>query len=69
MKFEIAVEIYCQDHHLPFIHPPLNSYSRLEDHYNILDNAGFARQGTAIYKRQINADDPCFPRFAKLSEI
>ncbi|MGB2463246.1 MAG: RHO alpha subunit C-terminal catalytic domain-containing protein [Candidatus Puniceispirillaceae bacterium] len=54
---------------MPFIHPSLNTYSRLEDHYNILDNAGFAGQGTTVYQPQINADGRRFPRFSNLSEM
>ena len=35
-NWKLAVENYCESYHLPWIHPALNSYSRLEDHYNIL---------------------------------
>ena len=31
-NWKLAVENYCEAYHLPFIHPGLNSYSRLEDH-------------------------------------
>ena len=68
-NWKLAVENYCEAYHLPFIHPSLNSYSRLEDHYNILDNAGFAGQGTTVYQPQINADGRRFPRFSNLSEM
>ncbi len=59
----------CEAYRLPFIHPSRNTYSRLEDHYNILDIAGFAGQGTTVYQPQINLDGRCFPRFSNLSEI
>ena len=35
-NWKLAVKNYCEAYHLPFIHPGLNSYSRLEDHYNIM---------------------------------
>ncbi len=34
-NWKLAVENYCESYHLPWVHPGLNSYSRLEDHYNI----------------------------------
>ncbi len=44
-------ENYCEAYHLPFIHPGLNSYSRLEDHYNILDEHSYAGQGSYVFQR------------------
>ena len=66
-NWKLAVENYCEAYHLPFIHPSLNSYSRLEDHYNILDSEGFAGQGSTVYQPQINEDGRRFPKFANLS--
>lgn len=66
-NWKLAVENYCEAYHLPFVHPGLNSYSRLEDHYNIIDDAGFAGQGTTVYRPQITADGQRFPRFNRLS--
>lgn len=34
-NWKLAVENYCESYHLPWVHPGLNAYSRLEDHYNI----------------------------------
>ena len=31
-NWKLAVENYCDAYHLPWIHPSLNQYSRLEDH-------------------------------------
>ena len=31
-NWKLAVENYCEAYHLPWVHPSLNSYSRLEDH-------------------------------------
>ena len=66
-NWKLAVENYCESYHLPFVHPDLNSYSRLEDHYNILDAGGFAGQGTLVYQPQICADGRRFPHFEGLS--
>ena len=67
-NWKLAVENYCEAYHLPFIHPDLNSYSRLEDHYNITDESGFAGQGSTVYSPQISADGRRFPTFKNLSE-
>jgi choline monooxygenase len=48
-NWKLAVENYCEAYHLPWIHPALNSYSRLEDHYNIMFGDGFAGQGSHAY--------------------
>ena len=67
-NWKLAVENYCEAYHLPFIHPDLNSYSRLEDHYNITDESGFAGQGSTVYSPQISADGKRFPSFKDLSD-
>ena len=66
-NWKLAVENYCESYHLPFIHPALNSYSRLEDHYNITDTPNFAGQGTLVYAPQISKDGRQFPIFDGLS--
>ena len=38
-NWKLAVENYCEAYHLPMIHPDLESYSRLADHYNIIAGA------------------------------
>lgn len=50
-NWKLAVENYCEAYHLPWVHPGLNSYSRLEDHYSALDEEGesFSGQGTYAY--------------------
>ncbi|MDR9455421.1 MAG: aromatic ring-hydroxylating dioxygenase subunit alpha [Spiribacter sp.] len=50
-NWKLAVENYCESYHLPFVHPDLNSFSRLEDHYEVFDDDGasFAGQGTRVY--------------------
>ena len=49
-NWKFAIENYCESYHLPWVHPGLNSYSKLEDHYHIqgLPNR-FAGQGTKKY--------------------
>ncbi len=48
-NWKLAVENYCEAYHLPWIHPSLNTYSRLEDHYNITLDGPFAGQGSNAY--------------------
>lgn len=65
-NWKLAVENYCESYHLPWIHPGLNSYSRLEDHYNIERAGRYSGQGTLVY-RQLKDDDLIFPDFPNLS--
>ena len=67
-NWKLAVENYSESYHLPWVHPGLNSYSRLEDHYHILNPGKFSGQGTHVY-RQIRDDggNP-LPDFPGLSE-
>lgn len=67
-NWKLAVENYCEAYHLPFIHPELNKYSRLQDHYNILDEAGFAGQGSTVYSPAMSDDGRRFPQFGNLSD-
>ncbi|AWI74912.1 2Fe-2S ferredoxin [Parazoarcus communis] len=48
-NWKLAVENYCEAYHLPWVHPSLNTYSRLEDHYNIMFDGNFAGQGSYAY--------------------
>ena len=67
-NWKLAVENYCESYHLPWVHPGLNTYSRLEDHYHIMEPGKFSGQGTEVY-RQIEDDDGSkFPDFPNLSE-
>ncbi|MGB3406413.1 MAG: aromatic ring-hydroxylating dioxygenase subunit alpha [Jannaschia sp.] len=65
-NWKLAVENYCESYHLPWVHPGLNAYSRLEDHYHIED-AAHSGQGTLVY-RQLSDDGATFPDFADLPE-
>lgn len=66
-NWKLAVENYCESYHLPWVHPGLNSYSRLEDHYHI-EQEDFSGQGTRVYRPMITEDGRRFPDFAGLSE-
>lgn len=65
-NWKLAVENYCESYHLPWIHPGLNSYSRLEDHYHIEHSGHYSGQGTLVY-RQLTQDDGT--RFSDFSGI
>lgn len=67
-NWKLAVENFCESYHLPWVHPGLNSYSRLEDHYHIEKAGKYSGQGTTVY-RQIEGDKgEIFPDFTGLSE-
>jgi choline monooxygenase len=44
-----AVENYLESYHLPWVHPGLNSYSRMSDHYCFLAGPEMGGQGTNVY--------------------
>ena len=70
-NWKFAIENYCESYHLPWVHPGLNSYSKIEDHYHIqgLPNR-FAGQGTVVYNPRFAGDEkfPCFPNWPKEKE-
>ena len=67
-NWKLAVENYCESYHLPWVHPGLNSYSRLEDHYHIENPGKFSGQGTEVYRQIKDEDGSVFPDFPGLSE-
>ncbi len=73
-NWKLAVENYCEAYHLPWVHPGLNAYSRLEDHYNIAHDDLYAGQGSTAYRPQLASNDPDqpilpeLPRFPDLPE-
>ncbi|WP_298256247.1 aromatic ring-hydroxylating dioxygenase subunit alpha [uncultured Litoreibacter sp.] len=67
-NYKLAVENYCESYHLPWVHPGLNSYSRLEDHYNIIEPDKYSGQGTLVYRQFEGADGARFPDFQGLSD-
>ncbi|MFD0908948.1 aromatic ring-hydroxylating oxygenase subunit alpha [Ruegeria arenilitoris] len=67
-NWKLAVENYCESYHLPWVHPGLNSYSRLEDHYHIQEPGLYSGQGTLVYRQLKTEDGRVFPDFDGLSE-
>ena len=65
-NWKLAVENYCESYHLPFVHPGLNAYSRLEDHYHIIEPDRFSGQGTHVYRQIRGEDGTVFPDFPGL---
>ena len=66
-NYKLAVENYCESYHLPWVHPGLNSYSRLEDHYNITEMGRYSGQGTLVYRQLEDKDGQRLPDFSGLS--
>lgn len=48
-NWKLAVENYCEAYHLPWVHPSLNKYSPLSEHYNIVFTEDMSGQGTYAY--------------------
>lgn len=67
-NWKLAVENYCESYHLPWVHPGLNSYSRIEDHYPIEAPGRFSGQGTRVYSPVLTRDEKTFPALPGLSE-
>jgi phenylpropionate dioxygenase-like ring-hydroxylating dioxygenase large terminal subunit len=67
-NWKLAVENYCESYHLPWVHPGLNSYSRLEDHYNIELDGLTSGQGTLVYRQLAGENGAVFPDFADIDE-
>ncbi|SFM41974.1 aromatic ring-hydroxylating oxygenase subunit alpha [Shimia aestuarii] len=67
-NWKLVVENYCESYHLPWVHPGLNSYSRLEDHYHIMEPGLFSGQGTHVYRQIEDEDGTRFPDFPGLSQ-
>ena len=67
-NWKFAIENYCESYHLPWVHPGLNSYSKINDHYHIqgLPNR-FSGQGTVVYNPRLKGKNklPCFPDWPK----
>ena len=70
-NWKFAIENYCESYHLPWIHPGLNGYSKIDDHYHIqgLPNR-FAGQGTTNYNPKFKGKKkfPSFPNWPKNKE-
>lgn len=49
-NWKLAIENFCESYHLPWVHPGLNSYSNIADHYNIVAGDWGAGQGTRVFE-------------------
>lgn len=67
-NWKLAVENYCESYHLPWVHPGLNSYSRLEDHYHIEEQGRYSGQGTLVYRQLKDDNGKTFPDFDAISD-
>ena len=67
-NWKLAVENFCEAYHLPWVHPGLNQYSRLEDHYNVAVEGHMAGQGTTTYRPTLSDDGRTFPGLPDLPE-
>ncbi len=67
-NWKLAVENFCEAYHLPWVHPGLNSYSRLDDHYDIAESGRYAGQGSRVYAPRLSEDGGAFPRFPNLPD-
>ncbi|MCO4840326.1 MAG: aromatic ring-hydroxylating dioxygenase subunit alpha [Rhodobacteraceae bacterium] len=67
-NWKLAVENYCESYHLPWIHPGLNSYSRLEDHYHIEVPEKYSGQGTWVYRQLRDDAGNSFPDFGGIDD-
>lgn len=65
-NWKLGVDNYCESYHLPWVHPGLSSYSRLEDHYTIASEHEFSGQGTLVYNPILDASGREFARFSGL---
>jgi len=68
-NWKLAVENYCESYHLPWIHPDLNTYSRLEDHYHIMIGENFGGQGSYAYSLSSESGAVGLPRFPEWPEV
>jgi phenylpropionate dioxygenase-like ring-hydroxylating dioxygenase large terminal subunit len=66
-NWKLIMENNCESYHLPWVHPGLNAYSRLEDHYHLDGAEGFSGQGTLVYNPKLDPD-LAFPDFEGLPE-
>ena len=61
-NWKLVIENNLESYHLPFIHPDLNTRSRLEDHYHYYGGDLFAGQGSEKYQPVVGDNAP-FERF------
>ena len=70
-NWKLCLENNLESYHLPWVHPDLNSYSKLEDHFHFEGGDLFAGQGTNVYDLDngLGTPFPLFPEWpGKLAE-
>ena len=65
-NWKLAIENFVESYHLPWTHPALNDFSRMEDHYTMVE-PGYLGQGSRGYD-SAGAGHPDLPLFPGLSE-
>lgn len=60
-NWKLAVENHNDAYHLPWVHPGLNSYSKFEDHYEIVGDDFYAGQGSNAYNPRRPENAPKLP--------
>lgn len=63
-NWKLILENNAESYHLPWVHPGLNAYSKLEDHYHLEERGGFSGQGTLVYNPDYGPK--AFPDFSGL---
>jgi choline monooxygenase len=66
-NWKLAVENFCESYHLPNVHPGLNGYSKMSDHYNIMAGDWGAGQGCTAFDYGARSGI-AFPPFADWPE-
>ncbi len=67
-NWKLAVENFCEAYHLPWVHPGLNSYSRLEDHESLVELDKFSGQVSRVYNPILAEDGAGLPSHPGLSD-
>jgi len=67
-NWKLPIENYLESYHLPTIHPGLNAFSRLEDHYNIEGPGGMGGQGSNICRPPMDDEGRRLPTLAGLAD-
>lgn len=67
-NWKLAIENFCEAYHLPWVHPGLNSYSRLSDHENIVAWGRYSGQLSHVYAPQLSPEGRRFPVYNKAGE-
>lgn len=65
-NWKLAIENFVESYHLPWTHPSLNGYSRMQAHFNMLEPT-YLGQGSDQYDSE-SAGHPDLPLFPGLSE-